>query len=202
MAIKIQIKNSTTTAVVPDSAVTQAELAYSFVTGDSAGGDRLFIGNAAGGVDTIGGKYYTDMMDHPKGSVVPSSAIITDANNKIDQLYVDFLRLNTNSLISTSGGLVLSGANGLIGVNNNNINQLLDPTLSHQAATKNYVDTRSAITISGDANTGSGLLGLNEVATINGGFNLNTVRKETVSGLQVKVHLDSDVLVHQNQDVL
>ena len=86
MAIKIQIKNSTTTAVVPDSAVTPAELAYSFVTGDSAGGDRLFIGNAAGGVDTIGGKYYTDMMDHPKGSVVPSSAIITDANGKINKI--------------------------------------------------------------------------------------------------------------------
>ena len=94
MTLKIQIKNSTTTAVVPSSAVLQAELAYSFVTGDSAGGDRLYIGNAAGGVDTIGGKYYTDMMDQPKGSVVPSSTIITDANNKIDQLKVDDLTLD------------------------------------------------------------------------------------------------------------
>lgn len=201
--IKILILQSgTTTTIAPDDNILQSgELAYTYADGDSAGGDRLFIGAGGGDgfateVHTIGGKYYTDMMDHPKGSVVPSSAIITDADNKIDQLHVDFLRLNTNSLISTSGGLVLSGANGVIGVSNNNINQLLDPTLSHQAATKNYVDQKDLLFVSADVNQdGTGNVQTGKSIQVSGTFNTNTKRiDQPDNAVKVEVALDSDVL--------
>ena len=197
MAIKIQIKNSTTTAVVPDSAVTQAELAYSFVAGDSAGGDRLYIGNADGGVDIIGGKYYTDMMDHPRGQVVPSSSIITDANGKINKIDIDNINIDGNSITSTDadGSIVLDpNGNGVVSVSTSLISNVVDPVSAQDAATKNYVDTKSLVEIFGDVNVGDGVLGFGEDIKIEGGFNTNTRRTELVEGAQVKIHLDSDVL--------
>ena len=102
MTFRIQLKSSTTTKTPLTSDLIKGELAYSFVTGDSDGGDRLYIGYDDSSVVAIGGKYYTDMMDHTKGAVKASSAIITDANNKIDQLNVDTLSLDS-STISTTG---------------------------------------------------------------------------------------------------
>ena len=99
MAVFISKQSGVTSTITADDNILKSgELAYTYVVGDSDGGDRLFIG--AGGnkpngfanqVHTLAGKYYTDMMDHPKGQVVPSSAIITDAQGKIDALTVDNL---------------------------------------------------------------------------------------------------------------
>ena len=58
-------------------------------------------GNAAEHV-VIGGKYFTDLLDHTRGTLTASSAIITDADNKIDQLNVDNLTLNGNTISSTN----------------------------------------------------------------------------------------------------
>ena len=58
------------------------ELAYSWFEGE--GGNRLYIGtgtesegNAANHV-VIGGKFFTDMLDHTAGTLTGSSAIIVD----------------------------------------------------------------------------------------------------------------------------
>ena len=191
MAIKIQIKNSTTTKVIPDAAVDQGELAYSLVTGDSAGGDRLGIGNAAGGVDIIGGKYFTDMMDQPKGSVVPSSAIITDANNKIDQLKVDDITIDATSISNTSGNITINPASNL-SLSNNKISDVTDPTSAQDAATKNYIDTKVIATASGDTNpSGTGQIVTGENIFIKGGFGVNTTRVDLAGGPQITVALDS-----------
>ena len=204
MSITFLIKqaDSTTTITPSDNILKSGELAYTYASADSAGGERLFIGAGgnesdgfASAIHTIGGKYYTDMLNHPKGDIVANKALVVDENLKLDgELHIDFLRFNTNSIITTSGGLVLSGANNVIGVNNNNINQLLDPTLSHQAATKNYVDTLTVIDIDGDAVvSGTGNLTTGDRFQVRGGANINTKLQDQPDGTRISVHLDSSV---------
>lgn len=106
MASIIRIKRSGTSG--NPSVLGQGELAYSSLPNDDInGGDRLYVGvgtetagNAADHV-VIGGKYFTDLLDHTRGTLQANSALITDLDSKIDQLNVDNLNLNANSIIST-----------------------------------------------------------------------------------------------------
>ena len=91
-------KHSLSTGSPATDALSVGELAYSFAS------DRLFIGETSGSdvlARIIGGQLYTDMMDHTAGTLTASSAIITDANNKIDQLNVDNISINGNVISST-----------------------------------------------------------------------------------------------------
>jgi hypothetical protein len=118
MASIIRIKRSTTAG--NPTTLGAGELAYSALTNnDSNGGDRLYIGigsetagDAANHI-VIGGKYFTDLLDHTRGALTASSALITDASSKLDNLKVDNLDLNGNtlSITNTNGNLTLA-ANG------------------------------------------------------------------------------------------
>jgi hypothetical protein len=132
MASIIRIKRSGTAASAP-SPLANGELAYSAAAGTQGnGGDRLYIGfgtetagNAANQF-VIGGKYFTDMLDHVHGVVTASSALIVDANKKLDELNVDNLTLNANTISSTdsngnisldpngTGYVQIVGTNGLV----------------------------------------------------------------------------------------
>ena len=106
MATVIQIKrpaNSSSTTAPTSSNIDSAEMAYVYGTADQTnGGQRLYIGNAAGnGVKIIGGEYFTEMLDHVHGTLTASSALIADSNKKLDNLKVDNLDLNGNSITST-----------------------------------------------------------------------------------------------------
>lgn len=90
-------------------ALAQGELAYSFGTGSTVnGGDRLYIGTGtetggvAASIDIIGGKYFTDMLDHTKGVLTVNSALVVDANGKLDVLNVDNITIDGNSITSTN----------------------------------------------------------------------------------------------------
>ena len=84
--IKILTTASTTTA--PANLKT-GEFAYSYVAGTQGNnGDRLYMGTGAensgpgnafaSSVDVIGGKYFTQMLDHVHGTVTNNSAVIVD----------------------------------------------------------------------------------------------------------------------------
>ena len=133
MASYIRIKRSTTQG--NPSHLVAGELAYSAADyGTVAGGGRLYIGigtetgsppDAANHI-VIGGQYFTDKLDHTPGTLTASSAIITDAQNKIDIFNVDNLQLDGSSLKSTdlngnifldpngSGYVQIIGSNALI----------------------------------------------------------------------------------------
>jgi hypothetical protein len=117
MASIIRIKRSGTNG--NPSTLGAGELAYSALTGTSSnGGDRLYIGigsETAGDAANhfvIGGKYFTDMLDQTPGTLTASSAILVDSNSKIDNLKVDNLDLNGNTISSTdsNGNIVLDPA--------------------------------------------------------------------------------------------
>ena len=118
MAQVIKIKRSSTTAT--PATLNQGELAYS----SEGTSNKLFIGNpGTGDVTVIGGKYFTDMLDHTAGTLTASSAIIVDSSSKIDVLNVDNITLDGNAITSTNtngnltltpngtGDLVLDGVN-------------------------------------------------------------------------------------------
>lgn len=148
MSTIIRIKRSTTAG--DPSTLGAGELAYSAADyGSVSGGGRLYIGigaetsgDAASHL-VIGGQYFTDKLDHAAGALTASSAIITDANSKIDNLKVDNLDLNGNTLSTTdvNGNLVLApNGTGKISVSNTAIINLSNPTNAQDAATKAYVD--------------------------------------------------------------
>ena len=114
--LKILTTSSTTSA---PSILKTGELAYSYESvsaGQGQAGERMYIGvgaedgnGIASGVQTIGGKYFTDLLDHSHGALTASSALITDSNSKLAQLKVDNLDLNGNTLSSsdTNGNIVI-----------------------------------------------------------------------------------------------
>lgn len=87
----------------------QGELAYSALQDNgSNGGDRLYIGmgtetsgNAVNHI-VIGGKYFTDMLDHTKGVLTANSALVVDANSKLDNLKVDNIDIDGNTISATN----------------------------------------------------------------------------------------------------
>ena len=107
MAAKIQIKrasSATDNTVSNLGNLSAGELAVSYGNApahDNSGG-RLFVGNSSGGGNiVIGGEYFTNLLDHAPGSLQASSSLITNSSSALEQLKVDNLDLNGNSITST-----------------------------------------------------------------------------------------------------
>jgi hypothetical protein len=135
MASVIRIKRSGSTGA--PSGLASGELAYSALSGtQSNGGDRLYIGfgtpetsGIAPNMYVIGGKYFTDMLDHVSGTLTASSALIVDSSSKLDNLKVDNLDLNGNTISSTdtNGNITLTpNGTGKLVLNNPYINGTTD----------------------------------------------------------------------------
>lgn len=135
MASIIRIKRSNVSG--NPSILGAGELAYSNLPDNgSNGGDRLYIGmgsetsgNAANHI-VIGGKYFTDKLDHTPGVLTGSSALIVDSQGKIDNFKVDNLELDGNTLSSTN-------ANGDINITPSGIGKTI--------ITNAYVDASTSL---------------------------------------------------------
>lgn len=126
MASIIKIKRSGTSGA--PSALRNGEMAYSYLDDASGnisnGGQRLYIGTgteaagAAANIDIIGGKYFTEKLDHALGTLTASSALLVDANSKLDNFKVDDIDIDgsTISITATDTALTLT-PNGTGAVN-------------------------------------------------------------------------------------
>lgn len=208
MASILRIKRSGTSG--DPSTLGQGELAYSSLADNgSNGGDRLYIGTGtevAGNAvnhEVIGGKYFTSKLDHDLGTLTPNSAILVDANSKIDVINVDNVTINGNTISTTdtNGNLILSpNGNGQVNVKSvlfgsnidvvgKRITQLATPTADSDAATKAYVDSITAgqtFNIGDGSNTDT-FNAASGTLLFTGGTGLST----TVSNDQVTFDLDS-----------
>jgi hypothetical protein len=177
MASVIRIKRSSLTTV--PSSLKSGELAYSYANG----ANKLYFGKGDDGsgnatsIIEIGGEFYTGLLDHTAGTLTASSAVIVDADKKINELLVDNLTLDgstISSIVDTNLVLTSSGT-GLIAVNSGG-NQF---TLPGGRGTANYVLTTdgvggtswqassSSLAIAGNTGTDSVSL-LSDTLTIDG----------------------------------
>ena len=121
MASIIRVKRST--GATAPSSLNFGELGLTIGSGTQANkGERLFVGDNAGNVDVVGGRYFTDLLAHGPGLVASQSnpttasngfVAILDQNRKVDQWNVDNLTLDLNTLSSTNtDGDVIIDPNG------------------------------------------------------------------------------------------
>ena len=201
MASILRIKRSSVSG--NPATLAAGELAYSALTDNgSNGGDRLYLGmgtetggNAANHL-VIGGTAFTNLLDHNPGTLTASSALITDSSSKLDNLKVDNIDLNGNtvSTLDTNGNLILNpNGTGMV--------QIAGTwTLPRSAGTNGYAlitnGTSSAtwqqissnLTIAGD--TGSDVVSLvTDTLTLAGGTGITS----TVTNNSVDFSIDNTV---------
>ena len=98
MAVTIQTKRSTGTSA--PGTLSAGELAVTYGSGTQGNnGERLFVGNNDGNsVIVIGGKYFSDKLDHVDGTLTASSALTADSSSRIDTI-----KIGNNA---TAGGIL------------------------------------------------------------------------------------------------
>ena len=182
--IKILTTGATTSA---PSNIKTGELAYSYVSGTQGNnGDRLYIGTGAenagvaSNVDIIGGKYFTNLLDHVHGTTTANSALIVDSNKHVDALNIGSLAIESSG---GSGQVVTSIST------NTNLAGASNAQLVTALAVKTYVDTEITaqdVDFSGDSGTGSVDLD-SQTFAITGDTGITTV----ASGQGLSIDLDN-----------
>ena len=104
MAALTRIKHLTSSGTTaPNNLLKTGEIAYTYGTGSqSNSGQRVFIGvgTESGGIapnqEIIGGKYFTDLLDHAHGTTTANSALIVDGAKHITELNIGSLALESS----------------------------------------------------------------------------------------------------------
>lgn len=206
---RIMIKYSDSTPEPPLGTLFIGELAYSNDSGDSAGGERLFIGindgdgqygypnqddqNAWGAAANtpIAGAYFMRMLDHPRGKLHPNSAIITDSNGEVNYINVQNLYVD-GGITNNNGDLVLGASTNIIDADSNRIINVANPQNGGDVVNKSYIDNLNVFDVGADVViSGDGQVYTGEALQIIGGSNINTTRQDLPAGVRATVHLDS-----------
>jgi len=148
MASIIRIKRSPTSG--NPAILAQGELSYSYLTDNGGnGGDRLYIGTGtetagdAANHEVIGGKYYVDLLGGASGAsfgvVTANQALVVDSDKKLNEILIDNVTIDGNTISTSTGNLVLSPT-GFVDANTNLIKNVGAPVDSADVATKQYVD--------------------------------------------------------------
>ena len=124
MSTVIQIKRNSGTTAPSTSDLVIGEMAYAYDASNDGASGKLYIeavnSSSAADIHLIGGKYYTDLLDHTKGTLTAKSAILTDGSSKIDVLNVDNVTINGNDVSTTNsnGNLTLTpNGTGIVDIN-------------------------------------------------------------------------------------
>ena len=124
MSTIIQIKRNSGTTAPTTSDLVVGEMAYAYDASNDGAGAKLYIeavnSSSAADVHIIGGKYYTDLLDHTKGTLTANSALLVDTNSKIDVINVDNVTINGNDISTTNsnGNLTLTpNGTGIVDIN-------------------------------------------------------------------------------------
>jgi len=124
MATVIQIKRNSGTTAPGTSDLVVGEMAYAYDGSNDGASAKLYIeavnSSSAADIHIIGGKYYTDLLDHTKGTLTANSALLVDSSSKIDVLNVDNVTINGNDVSTTNsnGNLTLTpNGTGIVDIN-------------------------------------------------------------------------------------
>ena len=126
MSTIIQIKRNSGTTAPTTSDLVIGELAYAYDASNNGASAKLYIeatnSSSAADIHIIGGKYYTDLLDHTLGTTTASSALLVDSNSKLDVINIDNVTINGNDISSTNsnGNLTLTpNGTGYVDINKN-----------------------------------------------------------------------------------
>ena len=190
MAAKTRIKHLTsTTSNAPSNLLKVGEIAYTSGSATQAnGGGRLYIGHTSetGGVadfqDIIGGKYFTDLLDHAHGTTTAGSALIVDNNKHLSELNTTGLKLSSSA--------TLGSAQQVTSIQTTMPGSPTDAQLITAAGVKTYIDTEVTaqdLDFQGDSGGALSIDLDSETLTVAGGTGLSTAG----SGNTVTVNLDN-----------
>ena len=126
MSTIIQIKRNSGTTAPGTSDLVIGEMAYAYDASNDGVGGKLYIegvnSSNAAVIHAIGGKYFTDQLDHTKGTVTASSALLVDANKKLNELLVDNITIDGSDIASnnSNGNITLTpNGTGSVVINKN-----------------------------------------------------------------------------------
>lgn len=126
MSTIIQIKRNSGTTAPGTSDLVVGEMAYAYDASNDGASAKLYIeavnSSSAADIHVIGGKYFTDLLDHTVGTTTASSALLVDANKKLNELLVDNVTIDGNDISSTdsNGNLTLTpNGTGMVVINKN-----------------------------------------------------------------------------------
>ena len=198
MASIVRIKRSTTGG--NPTVLGTGELAYSALPGSGDnGGERLYIGmgpETAGDAQyhyVIGGKFFTDMLDHSRGTLTANSAVVVDASGKVNEFYIDDLYFNDNVITTTisNANLVLdANGNGKVNISHAYSLPNVDGgagyvlTSNNDGTTSWNAPAASSFTVTGD--TGTDVFNTGQTLTFTGTDPIDTAVTDNTVTISVK----------------